>query len=50
MRMEPKSFTITKTIPMSGNNLASEKQHKKIIEEHAAWLPKTNAKPFENLR
>ena len=36
--------------PHEWNNMAGEKQHKKIIEEHAAWLPQTNAKPFENLR
>ena len=36
--------------PNDWTNLAREPQYKKVIEEHAKWIPKTNAKPFENLR
>jgi len=39
-----------KSDPNEWNNLADEKQYKKVIEEHAEWIPQTNAKPFENLR
>jgi arylsulfatase A-like enzyme len=36
--------------PNEWNNLAREPQYRKVIEEHAEWIPQTNAKPFENLR
>ena len=36
--------------PNEWKNLADEPQYKKVMKEHAEWIPKTNAKPFENLR
>ena len=36
--------------PNEWTNLADQAEFRPVIERHAEWIPKTNAKPFENLR
>jgi arylsulfatase A-like enzyme len=36
--------------PNEWNNLSDQTEFRPVIEKHSEWIPKTNAKPFENLR
>ena len=39
-----------KTDPHEWNNLAGDPRYRSVMDEHAAWMPAENAKPFANLR